>query len=179
MRESSKRPSMAFVFFTREGAPLGVADAEAEPSRRRQRRWSRCADRDLRETVNPVTTSVRDAWARLRELADEVRTTRDDLKGHRLRLVDGKQRARCTPRRRCCCGPARGWWTWPSPGRCTVATGPGRRGDGLLYMLFADGMLQGQSLGKKMFGVKVDLPADPERRAAPRQRAAQRAPSGS
>lgn len=71
MRESSKRPSMAFVFFTRDGAPLVVAEAEAEASRRRSAPVEPIADGILRETVNPVTTSVRDAWARLRELATD------------------------------------------------------------------------------------------------------------
>lgn len=35
------------------------------------------------------------------------------------------------------------------------ATGPAGVVVALLYLLFADGMLQGQSLGKKLFGVKV------------------------
>ena len=36
-----------------------------------------------------------------------------------------------------------------------VSTGPAGVVVALLYLLFADGMLQGQSLGKKLFGVKV------------------------
>ncbi len=36
-----------------------------------------------------------------------------------------------------------------------VSTGPAGVVVALLYTLFADGMLQGQSLGKKLFGVKV------------------------
>lgn len=36
-----------------------------------------------------------------------------------------------------------------------VSTGPAGIVIALLYVLFADGMLQGQSLGKKLFGVKV------------------------
>ena len=36
-----------------------------------------------------------------------------------------------------------------------VGTGPAGVVVALLYLLFADGMLQGQSLGKKLFGVKV------------------------
>lgn len=36
-----------------------------------------------------------------------------------------------------------------------VATGPSGLLAALLYLLFADGMLTGQSLGKKVFGVKV------------------------
>jgi len=73
MRESSKRPSMAFVFFTRDGAPLVVAEAETETeaSRLEPSPVEPIADGILRETVNPVTTSVRDAWARLRELATD------------------------------------------------------------------------------------------------------------
>jgi uncharacterized RDD family membrane protein YckC len=35
------------------------------------------------------------------------------------------------------------------------STGPAGVVAALLYLLFADGMLQGQSLGKKLFGVKV------------------------
>ena len=36
-----------------------------------------------------------------------------------------------------------------------VSTGPAGIVVALLYLLFADGMLQGQSMGKKLFGVKV------------------------
>ncbi len=36
-----------------------------------------------------------------------------------------------------------------------VSTGPAGFVVALLYVLFADGMLQGQSMGKKLFGVKV------------------------
>ncbi|GMU62264.1 MAG: RDD family protein [Myxococcales bacterium] len=36
-----------------------------------------------------------------------------------------------------------------------VSTGPAGIVIALLYLLFADGMLQGQSVGKKLFGVKV------------------------
>jgi uncharacterized RDD family membrane protein YckC len=36
-----------------------------------------------------------------------------------------------------------------------VSTGPAGIVIALLYLLFADGMLQGQSLGKKLFGVKA------------------------
>lgn len=65
MRESSKRPAMAFVFFTREGEVLrdeGQGDsASARPTP---------PDPMLaRPELNPVSTS--DAWARLRELAGE------------------------------------------------------------------------------------------------------------
>jgi hypothetical protein len=69
MRESSKRPSMAFVFFTRPGAPL--VEAEEEPPSLGPGRRRRVTRGLVREAVNPVTTSVRDAWARLTELATE------------------------------------------------------------------------------------------------------------
>jgi hypothetical protein len=69
MRESSKRPSMAFVFFTRQGAPLPVpldeagaqfrSDAEAEAHLRRLARA---------EVAAPTTS---DAWARLQALAGD------------------------------------------------------------------------------------------------------------
>jgi hypothetical protein len=58
MRESSKRPAMAFVFFTREGDPLPDHD---EPTR--------VVAVPSQRAFNPVSTS--DAWARLRELAGE------------------------------------------------------------------------------------------------------------
>jgi hypothetical protein len=69
MRESSKRPSMAFVFFTRDGprsvrAQGEAPEADASPV-------EQIAAGVLREEMNPVTTSVRDAWARLRELATD------------------------------------------------------------------------------------------------------------
>lgn len=69
MRESSKRPSMAFVFFTRPGPPL--VEAEEEPSNEGPGRRRRVTRGLVREVVNPATTSVRDAWARLTELATE------------------------------------------------------------------------------------------------------------
>ena len=45
MRESSKRPAMAFVFFTRAGDPVetGVRVAEATTEPRAQDAWSRLA----------------------------------------------------------------------------------------------------------------------------------------
>lgn len=51
MRESSKRPSMAFVFFTREGVPVLAADEEI--------------------TVNERSRPVGDARLQLRRLADD------------------------------------------------------------------------------------------------------------
>ncbi len=72
MRESSKRPSMAFVFFTREGAPL----ADVEPEERF--RSNSEADRHLRRLVlGPETVeggaeaAPVDAWTRLAQLAGE------------------------------------------------------------------------------------------------------------
>jgi hypothetical protein len=72
MRESSKRPSMAFVFFTREGAPL--ADATGDE----QFRSDSEADRHLRRLVlGPETVAGGaepapvDAWTRLAQLAGE------------------------------------------------------------------------------------------------------------
>lgn len=68
MRESSKRPSMAFVFFTREGR---AHDEEA-----RHRPESE-ADRHLRQLVlgadapEAATLAPVDAWTRLRQLAGE------------------------------------------------------------------------------------------------------------
>ncbi len=65
MRESSKRPAMAFVFFTREGPPLDerVADEQRfrEPA---------LADAHLARLVEEVPTAERpDAWERLKALA--------------------------------------------------------------------------------------------------------------
>jgi hypothetical protein len=72
MRESSKRPSMAFVFFTREGPAL-VEEAHEE-----QFRTDAEADRHLRRLVlGPETVSGGaeaapvDAWTRLAQLAGE------------------------------------------------------------------------------------------------------------
>ncbi|MBL8940957.1 MAG: hypothetical protein JNM69_40815 [Archangium sp.] len=67
MRESSKRPSMAFVFFTREG----VAEDE------HRYRSESDADRHLRRLVigpdAPDTSAAApvDAWTRLQQLAGE------------------------------------------------------------------------------------------------------------
>lgn len=72
MRESSKRPSMAFVFFTREGEPL------PEPERvvfngSDQFRTDDEADAHLRRlsASTTVTTQEDDAWARLQALAGD------------------------------------------------------------------------------------------------------------
>ncbi|MBL8919208.1 MAG: hypothetical protein JNJ54_10135 [Myxococcaceae bacterium] len=71
MRESSKRPSMAFVFFTKEGPAL-EEHAAAQPFRSESE-----ADRHLRRLVlgpdAPEAASVApvDAWTRLAQLAGE------------------------------------------------------------------------------------------------------------
>lgn len=81
MRESSKRPSMAFVFFTREGAPL-VEDAggpvtsphEAEDGRYRAQAEAEAHLRRMAQLPAAAPTSPReqgDPWARLRALAGE------------------------------------------------------------------------------------------------------------
>lgn len=58
MRDSSKRPSMAFVFFTREGEPLKEEALAPVPTT-----WDEPAPRPRA----PVASS--DPWARLKELA--------------------------------------------------------------------------------------------------------------
>lgn len=70
MRESSRRPSMAFVFFTREGAP---AEVDTEEARRRLLRLSE--EGPTAEVARggsaagPVPPPV-SAWERLRQLAE-------------------------------------------------------------------------------------------------------------
>lgn len=64
MRESSKRPAMAFVFFTRAGAAAAVEEPFREPA---------TAEQHLRRLASGRQDSGRppsgDAWARLVELA--------------------------------------------------------------------------------------------------------------
>jgi hypothetical protein len=73
MRESSKRPSMAFVFFTREGV---VLDDQAVDDPQRFRSES-AADQHLRRLVmepNAAETGNAapvDAWTRLSQLAED------------------------------------------------------------------------------------------------------------
>lgn len=73
MRESSKRPAMAFVFFTREGAPL-KEEAAPEPLAWREEHE---AEKHLRRLaqgspVRPPQPAARvDAWTRLAQLAGE------------------------------------------------------------------------------------------------------------
>jgi hypothetical protein len=73
MRESSKRPAMGFVFFTRAGAPLVDAEPEPAPAPLRGDDEARASLEALaREPVlNPVTTTVHDAWERLRAFATD------------------------------------------------------------------------------------------------------------
>jgi hypothetical protein len=70
MRESSKRPSMAFVFFTREGEPLPAAAPEPSadafrPPHEAQAHLRRLAGEPSRQAPRA------DPWARLRALAGE------------------------------------------------------------------------------------------------------------
>ncbi|MFO0597401.1 MAG: hypothetical protein U0228_18980 [Myxococcaceae bacterium] len=76
MRESSKRPSMAFVFFTREGEALPADELVPSPAAFRADEEADAHLRRLaRAEVAPPTTS--DAWARLQALANAV----DDEEG--------------------------------------------------------------------------------------------------
>lgn len=82
MRESSKRPAMAFVFFTREGAPLEEVAPEPEADRFRaqadaEAHLARIALKTPKDVTHPS-----DPWARLRELAGEV--DQDEI----LRVID-------------------------------------------------------------------------------------------
>lgn len=80
MRESSKRPSMAFVFFTREGEPLverlDEPVAPAHPSEDGRFRAQAEAEAHLRRMAQlpsapgPAREQA-DPWARLRALAGE------------------------------------------------------------------------------------------------------------
>jgi hypothetical protein len=74
MRESSKRPAMAFVFFTREGAPL-KEEPLPEPAAWRE---AHEAERHLRRLAHgspirppPQPAARVDAWTRLAQLAGE------------------------------------------------------------------------------------------------------------
>lgn len=67
MRESSKRPAMAFVFFTRPGPALEAAPQPEAPFREEA-----AAEQHLRRVVlgaGETTRVASDAWARLTELA--------------------------------------------------------------------------------------------------------------
>src|SRR6218665_2895438 len=68
----------------------------------------------------------------------------------------GSRTARPIPRPRCGCVWARAWWACPWRGGCSCWGGARGGGGGVvLFLLVADGMLQGQSVGKRIFGVKV------------------------
>ncbi|MEW5737793.1 MAG: hypothetical protein AB1938_02645 [Myxococcota bacterium] len=87
MRESSKRPSMAFVFFTREGPPLTESlesGAAHEPAPEEHRfRAQADAEAHLRRIAKePAAAPALDPWARLRALAGEE--DQDEI----LRLID-------------------------------------------------------------------------------------------
>jgi len=75
MRDSSKRPSMAFLFFTRAGVPLVEAEPEVEPEPAAFRSPEAARahlERLGRDVPNPVTTTVHDAWERLQALAEDL-----------------------------------------------------------------------------------------------------------
>ncbi len=75
MRESSKRPSMAFVFFTREGPPL-QAPAEIVPHLDNYRDAEEAAQHLARLAQQSKEDPMQSAWERLHVLAAE-----DDGKG--------------------------------------------------------------------------------------------------
>ncbi len=65
MRESSKRPAMAFVFFTREGPPLAEAEPADEPGGVVERLHRPGGSDEVRAPLHPVS-----AHERLRQLAE-------------------------------------------------------------------------------------------------------------
>lgn len=69
MRESSKRPSMAFVFFTREGPAAGVR-ADADTERGRSLDVAEVRLRHLAGDGAKMAPAV-SAWERLAQLAEE------------------------------------------------------------------------------------------------------------
>lgn len=70
MREASKRPAMAFVFFTREGEPEPEEAAPEETGTpEKLARFARRPDEDGRRNVD-VDHRSSDPWQRLRELAE-------------------------------------------------------------------------------------------------------------
>lgn len=82
MRESSKRPAMAFVFFTREGPAIARQVPEAGPDEVVRFRAEEDAHRHLRRLAAPAPKAApkpapaprpapaADAWSRLAQLAD-------------------------------------------------------------------------------------------------------------
>ncbi len=72
MRESSKRPSMAFVFFTREGEALPDAPAlEVVPHLDSYRDETEAAAHLKRLAGDSKEDAVQSAWERLQQLAEE------------------------------------------------------------------------------------------------------------
>ena len=65
-----------------------------------------------------------------------------------------RARARRTPRPRCCRAPSR---ASPTPGRLALSAIAGEAGviAGFLYLLVADAIFSGQSVGKRIAGIKV------------------------
>ena len=69
MRESSKRPAMAFVFFTREGAPLPEPTTYDDDAFRTDDEASAHLRRLASAQVQEMNTE--DAWSRLQALAGD------------------------------------------------------------------------------------------------------------
>ena len=76
MRESSKRPSMAFVFFTKEGEPVSDEEPEPDSSAAARSRLVRLSEEEPAEEAAPVRSL--DPWQRLRELAEGGDEPEDD-----------------------------------------------------------------------------------------------------
>ncbi len=70
MRESSKRPSMAFVFFTREGPPVTESRGEDGEHRGRSIDAAHGRLRHLADDQAKMPPAV-SAWERLAQLADD------------------------------------------------------------------------------------------------------------
>ena len=73
MRESSKRPSMAFVFFTREGPPVTESDVDRASERGRSAEAAEVRLRHLASDGAKMPPAV-SAWERLAQLAGEDET---------------------------------------------------------------------------------------------------------
>ena len=165
MRESSKRPAMAFVFFTRsdlelpehdedarartcaaslrgrpdapsQGQSEGLARALAAAGRARRRG---AGSRDEADACEPLRRAAHMAAARVSRSGSRGGAAGSPyptcsllLRAIGARLVD--------------LGVA--WGLYLAAGRAGAVMA-------LLYLLLADGIFQGQSLGKRIFGVKV------------------------
>jgi hypothetical protein len=70
MRESSKRPSMAFVFFTREGPVVTDSDSERASERGRSLDVAEVRLRHLASDGAKMAPAV-SAWERLAQLAGD------------------------------------------------------------------------------------------------------------